>query len=110
MSLLDSRLWDIVGLLMAGVAGYFIVTRTLLPQFAFPWFGKRDRQRAIERVDQLLTEADLSDEERQSLRRCRNTLLAYDGAPRELWSGNMPISDVVDEIDSIWEKRCGSEK
>ncbi len=95
--------WDVVGIVFAIVAGYFVMTRTVLPQFALPWLGRRKRQRALDRVNRLLIESNLDDEDRQRLERCRNTLLAYDGAPRELWSGSLPISAVVEDIDAFWE-------
>jgi hypothetical protein len=101
--------WDIVGIVFAIVAGYFVVTRTVLPQFALPWLGSRKRQRAIDKVNRLLIESNLDDDDRHRMERCRNTLLAYDAAPRELWSGSLPISTVVQEIDDFWNA-CSPEE
>lgn len=98
---LPTAIVNILGLFLLFTTGYFIVTRTFLPQFALPWFGKKRRQRAVETANRLLADDELDQELRWKVERCRNTLLAYDTQPREMWSGHLPAGDAVDEIERI---------
>ena len=101
----NTEVWDLVGIILLLVFGYLTVTRLFLPQFALPWFGRKTREAALERANQMLEDTELDEEARLRLLRCRNTLRAYDTQPREQWSGSLPINDVVKEVDELWENR-----
>lgn len=102
---IDTQIWNVLGILLLVVSGYFVITRTLMPQFALPWFGRKRRQRAVERIEILLDDPGIDDDCRFDLKRYRNTLLAYDAPHREAWAAPLPVSEIVKEIDELWETR-----
>ncbi len=99
---------NIIGLFLLIATGYLVVSQTLLPQFALPWFGRRRRQRAVASANELLASGDLSVEERSLIERSRNTLLAYDAQPREAWSGSLPAGDALAAIERIRDAQAAS--
>ena len=104
MENIDTWVWNALGLALVGIAGYMIVSRLVIPRFASPWMSKRRRQEAFEKAESLLDSGDLDDETRYRVQRCLATLRSYD-AQRESWSQRVPIVDIVEEIESLWEER-----
>ncbi|MEZ4520023.1 MAG: hypothetical protein R3A46_00060 [Thermomicrobiales bacterium] len=109
---LPINIWDLVGLALGGVALYMLATRVLIPRFGGPrlsksWVSKREQEEAADKAEQLLKDADLDDETRFKLQRCLNTIRANDSG-RESWSGNVPMRDIVEEIEEIWSNHPSS--
>lgn len=102
MENLDTWVWNALGLALVGIAGYMIVSRLVLPRFASPWMSKRRRQEAIEKAEEMLESGDLDEEARYRVQRCLTTLRSYD-AQRESWSQRVPIVDIVEEVEKLWE-------
>lgn len=103
MENLDIWVWNALGLALVGIAGYMIVSRLVMPRFASPWMSKRRRQEAIERAEALLESGDLDEDARYRVQRCLATVRSYD-AQRESWSQRVPIVDIVEEIEKLWDE------
>lgn len=103
MENLESWVVNALGLALIGITSYMIVSRLLIPRFASPRMNKRRRQDAIGKAESLLESSELDDETRYRVQRCLTTVRSYD-AQRESWSQRVPIGDVVDEIETIWER------
>jgi hypothetical protein len=97
--------WDLAGGALLLAFAYLALSQTLMPRLAIPIFGRKQRQRALDRLDQMLAEDGATDDERLRLLRCRNTLLADDNQFHEAWSGRLPVRDVIKEVDGLWESR-----
>jgi hypothetical protein len=94
---------------MLALATYMVTTRVLMPRFGSPWLGRRERQRAIERAEQMLARATLGEDDRYRLQRCLASLRAR-GSGREAWGGSVPERDLVAEIDAFWEELQAKEE
>ena len=100
--------WDLAGGALLLAFAYLALSQTLVPRLAIPIFGRKQRQRALDRLERMLAEDGATDDERLRLLRCRNTLLADASQSREVWSGGLPVRDVINEVDALWESRTSN--
>jgi hypothetical protein len=94
---------------MLAIASYMIATRVVAPRFASPWLGRREREKAIERAEHLLADANLNNEDRFRLQRCLTSLRAR-ASSRESWGGTVPERELVSEINRMWDARYREEE
>lgn len=100
---LDLTIWDIAGLGLLVLSTYMIVTRVALPRFASPRVNRKRREDAVRRAETLIEMSEVDPDDRDRLRRCLNTLRAHN-LPREAWSNQIPVADVVEEVEALWDK------
>ncbi|CAN5765997.1 hypothetical protein BH23CHL2_BH23CHL2_23170 [soil metagenome] len=105
---MEISVWNVLGFAFLGLSAYMIITRVVIPRFGNPWVNKRRREEAIGKAEELLDRSDLDEETRYRIQRCLTTLRAH-GSQQENWGGRAPISDVVEEINAVWEERRASQ-
>jgi hypothetical protein len=103
---MSELIWTILGFALLGVSGYMIGTRVIMPRFGSRWLSQRDRQRAIDRAEDVLRRTDLDDETRYQLLSRVNSLRAR-GAQGESWGNQVADRMTASEINDICDRLEG---